>query len=121
MNAPTMPPAARPEPAFSVRQLWELRRLLEQQRRFREEQLLQLRRTEALGLLEGVDLEISNSLINGARAAMHDVLDALERMDAGRYGRCRQCHTQIPLDRLEILPQLSLCMTCQRAERVRAA
>jgi DnaK suppressor protein len=102
-------------------QLWELRQLLEQQRHFREEQLVQLRRTEMLGLLDGVDLEISQSLINGARSAMHDVLDALRRMDAGCYGVCRECQAQIPLHRLEILPQLTLCVTCQRAARLIAA
>jgi DnaK suppressor protein len=95
--------------------------MLEQQRRFRTEQLIQLRRTEALGLLEGVDREISTSLISGARAALHDVLEALRRMDTGCYGRCRQCQAQIPHERLEILPQLTLCMPCQRAEQASAA
>jgi RNA polymerase-binding transcription factor DksA len=37
-------------------------------------------------------------------------------MDRGHYGRCTHCDATIPLERLEILPAVALCMTCQRAE-----
>ncbi len=97
--------------------------MLEQQRSFRTDQLAQLH-TEREARLRGatsgassraVDLEINASLAAGARAALHDVLDALRRMEAGCYGTCSHCLGPIELERLEILPQVALCMRCQRA------
>jgi DnaK suppressor protein len=35
-------------------------------------------------------------------------------MDEGRYGRCQDCGEQLPIERLEVLPQVSQCMACQR-------
>jgi DnaK suppressor protein len=40
---------------------------------------------------------------------------ALTRVDAGTYGRCERCATQIDPERLEILPTTSLCADCARA------
>jgi RNA polymerase-binding transcription factor DksA len=101
---------------LSPAQLAELRELLEQQRRFRLEQLEQLQTTEAPGELSNGDREITDSLVAGARAALRDVVDALQRMDDGRYGSCRRCGTALDPARLEVLPQVSLCVACQRAD-----
>ena len=103
--------------ALGATQLTELRELLEQQRRFRLEQLEQLQTTAAPGELSTGDREITDSLVAGARAALRDVLDALQRMDDGRYGSCRRCGTVLEPARLEVLPQVSLCVTCQRADQ----
>jgi DnaK suppressor protein len=100
-----------------------LRAMLEQQRSFRTDQLAELHAERAARLREvtsgmhprAVDLEINDSLAAGARAALHDVLDALRRMEAGCYGTCAECLAPIELERLEILPQVALCMRCQRA------
>ncbi|MCB8942204.1 MAG: TraR/DksA C4-type zinc finger protein [Ardenticatenaceae bacterium] len=47
---------------------------------------------------------------------------ALERMEAGTYGRCESCGQQIPAGRLEILPYATLCVNCQsQQERVYGA
>ncbi|HVS31187.1 MAG TPA: TraR/DksA family transcriptional regulator [Thermoanaerobaculia bacterium] len=40
---------------------------------------------------------------------------ALAALDAGNYGRCRQCKEPISLQRLEALPEAPLCMECQEA------
>jgi RNA polymerase-binding transcription factor DksA len=101
---------------LSAAQLTDLRELLEQQRRFRLEQLEQLQTTETPGALSNGDREITDSLVAGARAALRDVVDALQRMDDGRYGSCRRCGTTLEPARLEVLPQVSLCVTCQRAD-----
>lgn len=37
-------------------------------------------------------------------------------MDRGTYGRCVRCGAAVAVERLEILPAVALCMTCQRAE-----
>lgn len=103
----------------TVDQQADLRGMLEQQRAFRIEQLIQLHGPGAQGKLhrplDDVDQEIVASLAEGARAALRDVQNALWRMDEGRYGRCTCCHDPIGLERLEILPQVALCMPCQRA------
>ncbi|MEO6886658.1 MAG: TraR/DksA C4-type zinc finger protein [Jatrophihabitantaceae bacterium] len=107
--------AARGTSTIGAEQLSVLRGMLDQQRQFRLEQLEQLRRSDELDLLSGNDIQISASLTAGARAALRDVVEALHRMDEGRYGRCRRCDTHLPIERLEILPQVALCMNCQRA------
>jgi RNA polymerase-binding transcription factor DksA len=94
-------------------QIGVLRGMLEQQRRFRLDQLDQLQQS---GPHSGAAGEINDSLVTGARAALRDVVDALQRMDDGRYGLCRRCGTSLSVERLEVLPQVSLCMACQRAD-----
>lgn len=98
---------------LSPEQIVTLREMLEEQRDFRLDQLEELRNER--GTRAGdTDGEIHDSLVAGARAALRDVLDALARMDAGRYGVCRECQQALPSARLEVLPQLALCMDCQR-------
>jgi RNA polymerase-binding transcription factor DksA len=100
---------------LSTDQLGVLREMLEQQRRFRLDQLEQLQGGDRSGQLSDGDREITDSLVTGARAALRDVVDALQRMDDGRYGRCRQCGVPLQIERLEVLPQVSLCVGCQQA------
>jgi RNA polymerase-binding transcription factor DksA len=102
---------------LTASQLAVLREMLEQQRRFRLDQLDQLQGTEPAGQLANGGREITDSLVTGARAALRDVVDALQRMDDGRYGTCRRCGTTLEIARLEVLPQVSLCMPCQRDEQ----
>ncbi|HEY6056923.1 MAG TPA: TraR/DksA C4-type zinc finger protein [Candidatus Limnocylindrales bacterium] len=44
-----------------------------------------------------------------------DVETALERIEAGTYGRCRRCGTEIAAERLEALPWAAYCIDCQQA------
>lgn len=46
---------------------------------------------------------------------------AVRRIDAGTYGRCKSCGTQISTDRLLSLPEASLCTDCQELEETTAA
>ena len=41
---------------------------------------------------------------------------ALERLDAGTYGRCVGCGARIAPERLEALPWADRCIDCQRRE-----
>jgi RNA polymerase-binding transcription factor DksA len=95
--------------------------MLEQQRRFRLDQLDQLQASRTSAPFDGRardgDREITDSLLTGARSALRDFVDALQRMDDGRYGSCRRCGTALEPARLEVLPQVSLCMPCQRADQ----
>ncbi|MDP9091505.1 MAG: TraR/DksA C4-type zinc finger protein [Actinomycetota bacterium] len=96
------------------RQVARLRRLLEQQRRFRSDQLAHLDQDRALRSPDAGVREVAESLLAGARLALHEVRDALRQMDAGQYGTCRDCHALLDADRLEALPQVTRCPACQR-------
>lgn len=112
MSRSTLPaPSGLP---LSPDQLAVLRSMLERQRAFRIDQLTQLHRPDPGSPLGTTDPEIFDTLVSGARIALHEVQAALWRMDEGRYGRCVRCAGPIGVDRLEILPQAALCPACQR-------
>ena len=102
-------PAPYPVPRPTTRQLAVLRDQLEEQRRFRLDQLEELRAVDPDSVSE-----VTEVLAAGARAALRDVLTALRRMDAGTYGSCAECGTQLPVERLEVLPQVTQCLDCRR-------
>jgi DnaK suppressor protein len=45
-------------------------------------------------------------------ATVADIDQALERLDAGTYGRCLTCGTVIPAERLEAVRWAALCVPC---------
>lgn len=49
------------------------------------------------------------------------VVEAIERLDAGSYGRCVDCGGPIELERLAIRPSAARCLRCERAAEHRAA
>ena len=89
----------------------ELRSALEQQRQFRVDQLAAKTATAA----DLPRLQVAVAVGTAAAAALADVEAALHRIDEGSYGTCEHCDVAIPLERLEILPMVRLCMRCQRA------
>lgn len=105
----------RTERRLRAGELAQLRMMLEEQRDFRIEQLAALRRPYTRHRLGGGNREISVVLTVGARNALDEVSAALRRMDDGSYGRCLACGATIGIERLEVLPQTTLCMGCQRA------
>lgn len=59
---------------------------------------------------------------NRARtAALRAIDDALRRLaqDPDDFGLCPECDEPIPLERLILMPEVSLCAECQRAEEAR--
>ena len=114
MSSSTMP-LAHGAPGFTESQLVLLRDLLEAHRSFRCDQLEQLRRAALLPRRTATDREINDSLVSGAQASLREVMRALRRMNDGSYGTCLSCFEQLPIERLEVLPQAALCMTCQHA------
>jgi RNA polymerase-binding transcription factor len=95
-------------------QLATFREQLEQQRRFRLEQLEELRAIDPSNTSE-----VTEVLAAGARAALHEVLAALYRMDNGTYGVCTDCGSYLPMERLEVLPQVGQCLPCRRTAALR--
>ncbi|NJC72405.1 hypothetical protein HC031_22180 [Planosporangium thailandense] len=112
-----------------VNHLPELRAMLEEQRRFRLDQLDQLAAQQSVGdsRVDSLDLgadiarvEVSAAVEAAARQALDDIEAALDRMDRGTYGACVRCAAPIPVERLLAIPQAPLCMRCQeRAEHFR--
>jgi RNA polymerase-binding transcription factor DksA len=102
------------DPAADLREhLPALRTALIQQRRVRTEQLSALRTAVPAAPAQE---EVVETLRRGARIALAGIEAALLRMNHGTYGSCVRCAAPIPLERLEILPAVALCMTCQRAQ-----
>lgn len=58
-------------------------------------------RTEVLGLVETLKTQLD------------EIEVALERVEAGTYGHCANCGTEIPAVRLEARPASILCVDCK--------
>lgn len=47
-----------------------------------------------------------------AREAIAEVEHALDRIEAGTYGRCVSCGQPVPFERLEAVPSARFCVSC---------
>ena len=54
------------------------------------------------------------SLLSSVQQRRAQVERAIERLDAGSYGRCEQCDGAIPPARLEAFPAVTTCVDCKR-------
>ena len=54
------------------------------------------------------------AIVDQLRSAYGEVVHALERLDQGSYGTCGRCGNEIPVERLEALPNARLCMSCKQ-------
>ncbi|MDD5397048.1 MAG: TraR/DksA C4-type zinc finger protein [Candidatus Moranbacteria bacterium] len=43
---------------------------------------------------------------------LKDIMDALERIEQGTYGKCENCGTDIPVERLLAYPAAKTCLNC---------
>jgi RNA polymerase-binding protein DksA len=59
---------------------------------------------------ETYDREFDEGVEEDARARLREVDEALARIESGQYGTCRVCGTEIPLERLEVVPWTTLCV-----------
>jgi RNA polymerase-binding protein DksA len=62
---------------------------------------------------ETLELEKRLALENRVRQEMATVEHALDKFEKGTYGMCDNCGQAIDPERLEVLPQASLCMNCK--------
>ncbi len=96
-------------------ELAELRKMLEEQRVFRRDQLTGPASGRGGGEPETASRrEVRDALCTTARMVLADVEAALRRMDDGGYGRCLRCGHAIALPRLRIVPQARYCSPCHR-------
>ena len=95
------------------RHLPRLRAELEQQQRFRLDQIDQLA-SEAAVTADEDRRQVIRALIMAAEWALGDINWAIQRLDRGTYGTCERCIAPVPFERLNVLPMARLCMPCQR-------
>ena len=62
---------------------------------------------------ETLELEKRLVLENRIRQELASVEHALEKIEKGTYGLCDNCGKPIDPQRLEVLPQASLCLNCK--------
>jgi DnaK suppressor protein len=74
-------------------------------------------RRHELALAETVT-PVPDAVALGRAAALlrtvEDIDAALERIEAGTYGRCVRCGAAVPLERLEVRPFAATCVSCQQ-------
>lgn len=56
------------------------------------------------------------SLSNTERELLHEVDDAIARLEARRYGTCAACEEDMNTKRLEAVPWARLCLACQEKQ-----
>lgn len=66
------------------------------------------------------DSEVVDALGNEARAEIRNISAALQRMEAGEYGICVECGTDIDPGRIAAHPYAKLCIDCARLEEERS-
>jgi DnaK suppressor protein len=54
------------------------------------------------------------SMIEQLRSHHREVVGALDRIDAGSYGKCERCGGTTPIERLEAIPTARLCVKCKQ-------
>jgi len=59
------------------------------------------------------ELEKKLALKERLQSSLAEIDHALAKHDQGTYGICDKCKQPIGTDRLEVLPQASLCMNCK--------
>jgi RNA polymerase-binding transcription factor DksA len=96
-------------------ELSAVRAELDQQRRFRVEQLdeLTVDAAEAVVTADEPRLQVTRALRIAAEAALGEIDDSLRRLQDGSYGTCERCSEPIADGRLEVLPTARLCTRCQ--------
>jgi DnaK suppressor protein len=122
-----MPPTIDPAPAtiwsvaadadehLDAGRLDVVRAELQQQRRFRTSQLVELAADTAEAVAGGDEprLQVTRVLAASAQTALAEIEAAMDRLADGSYGYCERCQEQIPAGRLQVLPTSRLCTGCQ--------
>jgi RNA polymerase-binding protein DksA len=67
------------------------------------------------------DSEVVDALGNEARAELENISAALRGMDAGEFGICNECGSEIDRGRLDAHPYAKKCIDCARFDEHRKA
>ena len=64
--------------------------------------------------LDSAQNELNSQLAEAESRELAQIENALEQVEAGRYGICERCDNAIPILRLKALPYATHCIGCQR-------
>ena len=65
---------------------------------------------------DNYEQEFTLGLIENEQATLREIDEALERIEKGEYGKCRQCGNPIVKTRLKAKPHATLCIECRRQQ-----
>jgi RNA polymerase-binding transcription factor DksA len=63
---------------------------------------------------DNFEQEFTLGLIQNEEQALDEIGVALDRLNQGTFGRCEECHKDIPKARLQALPYTRHCVDCAR-------
>jgi len=66
---------------------------------------------------DNFEQEFTLGLIQNEEEALEEIAGALDRLDQGVFGRCEECHKDIPKTRLQALPYTRYCVDCARKQQ----
>jgi RNA polymerase-binding transcription factor DksA len=87
----------------------EARQRLQHERNSRLTQLSAIEDGAALA-----DGDLATARTAAIRRVLTEITAAEDRLTGDTYGTCQGCETRIPGERLEILPYVRYCVTCQQ-------
>ena len=67
---------------------------------------------------EPASAEVESAIVESDENLLEKINFALGRIDDSTYGTCVRCEGQIPLERLEAKPAVSLCTSCQEEKEL---
>jgi RNA polymerase-binding transcription factor DksA len=59
-------------------------------------------------------IEFSLELLQRDEGTVKEVIEALDRIESGTYGRCEMCDAWLRKERLKAMPHARHCIDCQR-------
>lgn len=70
---------------------------------------------------DNYDEEVTLGLLENEDQILAEVIEALERIERGTFGRCEECQQEISRERLDALPYARYCLRCARKLQGNAA
>ncbi|MDP3697691.1 MAG: TraR/DksA family transcriptional regulator [Candidatus Taylorbacteria bacterium] len=66
---------------------------------------------------EAGELDRNQAMVNTLEKERKDIENTLEKIEAGTYGKCESCSTNINPARLKAVPVASLCISCAKKHK----
>lgn len=63
---------------------------------------------------EQVGHDTIQAQIKDLQRKLHDIELAFEKITKGRYGQCEKCGVQIPVARINLIPEARFCIECEQ-------
>lgn len=101
---------------------------VEYDRAVAQDQVLRLVEVDDMAGDDQADSGTKTAERDAAQSVLRSILErrtqferALARLEEGTYGRCEGCDGPIPLERLEIFPAATSCVSCKQSSERRIA